>query len=123
MVVASAILFFSAVSTSFACPVEISDSQVVREKMSGYEISYVNGVRSLHSVRAYVGHPLGLLEQHPERISRSEIAWSFSGKDAIWVECRYENSAAIIRRNVGPVKNCLFKKKVSSRGSAILECK
>lgn len=122
MIMLSFLLLASAASTKSLCPSQISDKQAVIDNLSGYEVSYAKGNRSLFSVDAYIGHPSGFLEQYPEKMTRSNVDWIFSGKKDIWVECRYENSAVIIRRNVGPVAACHFKKKLSVRDSAFLQC-
>lgn len=104
-----------------ACPPTIRDIQNV-SNINGWNVQVVEGERKLEYIEVFSGHPSRRRALRPIEQDGSFV-WRL-GKEDIWVQCRYRNSAAILLRGVGKVESCRFTKAATERGLiAKAECK
>jgi hypothetical protein len=98
---------------SISCPSAVSDTQNIELPPGADSIRYFRGPRKLESMAAFVGHPDNLGQIQPIETDDLLYVWTFAPSQDIWIECSYQNSAAIVRFHVGPTRKCTFSK---SRG-------
>ena len=104
MIIFSALLAASAVN---ACPPTISDTQEV-VGVVGWQVDMRKAKRNLEYVSIYSGHPSLRRSLKPEVQGRNYL-WR-PGKEVVWVECHYRDSAAVLIRSIGVVRSCKLTK-------------
>jgi len=94
---------------AFSCPSVVQDSQHLDIPAGADSVRYSPGPRRLENMVAFVGHPSKRLQPEPDGWSKKGVyTWRFVRGQDIWVECTYQDSAAVITFHVGAVSKCTF---------------
>jgi len=110
VIASSLLLTASLAGAAFSCPATIEDEQHVKNPRA-QSIRYYSGPRMLESMATFVGHPSKRMQPQPDGWSHKGIyVWEFTPGNDIWVECTYQNSAAVLTFHVGTTRKCSFTK-------------
>lgn len=90
------------------CPETIKDKQVVTSSPSEWSVRFISDKHALSWVDVFNGPPEDMRALIGEVTKSGKTEWKFGGKENIWVDCNYSESAAVLRRNLGSVKRCAF---------------
>lgn len=88
------------------CPSAIRDTQTVIADKS-WSVFVRPGERVLDGATVYSGNPSKRRSLKPVPKGDGAVRWAFAGED-IWVECRYMGSSAVLKKNLGPLKSCIY---------------
>lgn len=103
------------------CPPAIKDVQTVSVDRT-WVVRVPDFPRPLEEVAIYRGNPKNRQSLLGESVGRKGMKWMLKGTD-VWVECMYLGSSAILSKQVGAVKSCLFvPAEESASDSASLSC-
>ena len=97
-----------AAGAAVSCPRTLPDTQHVEVPADADSVWYYRGPRYLQGGDVFVDHPSRRrsIEGEYDRKARS-TSWGFTGREDIWLECGYRNSAAVVRIHVGSAISCL----------------
>jgi hypothetical protein len=105
-VMAAYILMLAAGMQIAGCPPTIKDTQTVAVDRT-WAVRVSNRPRLLERVMLYSGEPSRRRSLQPVPGKNRSSAWSFAGEN-IWVECMYLGSSAILSKNLGSLKSCVY---------------
>ena len=88
------------------CPSTIQDAQTVAVDKT-WTVRVPNRPRLLEQVTIYSGEPSRRRSLQPVPGKNGSSVWGFAGEN-IWVECMYMGSSAILSKNLGLVKSCIY---------------
>lgn len=89
------------------CPPMIQDMQTVSVDKA-WAVRVPNRPRLLERVMLYSGEPSRRRSLQPVPGKNRSSVWGFAGEN-IWVECMYMGSSAILSKNIGSVKSCVYR--------------
>ncbi|WP_442965331.1 STY0301 family protein [Pseudomonas sp. CGJS7] len=89
------------------CPTIVEGNQSITPPPAEWSVRFSTTKHKLREVDVYSGPPdeMRLLIGSDAKSGATE--WSLAPRET-WVDCKYSHSAAVLRRNLGIVRRCIF---------------
>jgi hypothetical protein len=105
------------------CPLSIADRQVATTSAKPVSTRYAPGPRKLVAAVVFVGHPdKRQAIRGDDWTSKDKVRYGFKGGADVWMECHYQDSAAVLLFHPGHVRECTYTRRVDIYGGGRITC-